>query len=302
MGEAKEVAKQMWKMRAGLQVRFMESVQEVHFGSGAYELTAERMAADAVANATHRANEAAITGHADEWRAAATPQGKTYYYNVRTRESRWERPKEVKAPNLSAHGYSVGDSVEVYSNSQMVWCPGFVEKLSEATVGVRFKLPKAKADEWVKKELPGNHKDLRKVSDGPQALAKQPAGTAAIAWNEEERATYQRLFERLLEKGAMPESPQIIVGYLARSGLPRKTLKEIWQISNPELRASLGLEEFCICCRLVAHCQAMQGEEAKALLMEQGGAPLRRLLRSYQGVTPSHSPVFEQKVKKSAAC
>lgn len=48
--------------------------------------------------------------------------------------------------------------------------------------------------------------------------------------------------------------------YLAQCGLPRRALREIWQVANPHLKSCLGVEEFRASCRLVGHCQAWPHE------------------------------------------
>lgn len=285
--DAQEVAEKMRSMRSGLQVQFLDSVHELHFG-GMEQLTRARRAADAVVSAAERVHEAVT---ADEWREATTPEGKKYYYSVRTRESRWERPKITKAANLSAHGFHVGDSVEVYSNSGKVWCAGIVEKIAEHTVTIAFQLPNAKPNEWATKELPLSHKDLRKPE---QAMGSTSLLLAAkqLTWLPEERAAYEQFYEGLIQNGTV--DPQVIPQFLSSSGLPRRSLREIWGVANPELRPTLSLDEFCLSCRLVGHCQAMRDDEAKSRLLTQGGQPLAALLKGRcMGVPPQSPPVFE---------
>eukprot|EP00435_Cladocopium_sp_Y103_P072732 s127_g41.t1 len=62
-----------------------------------------------------------------KWKAIKTPEGHTYYYNSRTRESTWERPQALGGPMV----YRVGDEVEVWSNGQRSWCRGKVLQVAE---------------------------------------------------------------------------------------------------------------------------------------------------------------------------
>jgi len=279
--EGLEVARSMRTMRKGLQVRFLESVQEINFGPGAEDMRPEHKAEEALASAWQRVNEAA---QVEEWKTAQTPDGKTYYYNVRTRESSWTKPKEVKATNITANGYNVADKIEVYSNSQKVWCLGHVEKLSEDKMTVAFQVPGAKPHEWVYKEL-----SLQQLKD-----VRRPHGgeTKHAAWTAEERGVFDRTFKQLVQAGASEEDPHLFVEYLSRSRLPRRTLKEIWSLANPEMRPSLGFEEFCMAGRLVGHCQVMQaeankGDAAAQQLLNKGGPALVAVLRLRCMGTPS---------------
>lgn len=60
-----------------------------------------------------------------------------------------------------------GDGVEVYSNSSQCWCRGRVDGLNGHVVVVLFELPGSGPGELSKKELPFNHKELRR---GPEDL------------------------------------------------------------------------------------------------------------------------------------
>ncbi|CAE8631321.1 unnamed protein product [Polarella glacialis] len=86
---------------------------------------------------------------------------------------------------------------------------------------------------------------------------------------------------------------QLQAEFLARSGLHQATLREIWQVGNPDLRPELGQEEFQACCRLIAHCQAMVSKINNQKLIRQleaGGGRLRSQLRS--SCLPSPPPVM----------
>eukprot|EP00450_Noctiluca_scintillans_P004548 CAMPEP_0194493058 /NCGR_PEP_ID=MMETSP0253-20130528/11385_1 /TAXON_ID=2966 /ORGANISM="Noctiluca scintillans" /LENGTH=653 /DNA_ID=CAMNT_0039333995 /DNA_START=39 /DNA_END=2000 /DNA_ORIENTATION=- len=217
-----------------------------------------------------------------EWRQGATPDGKKYYYNVRTKKTQWEKPKELIGgeEQNSTRDFARGDKVEVYSNSNQVWCSGVVEKVNPDTVNVAYRPPGAPADQWARKELSKAHETLRRAGD--RESAKESARGSATApspeikrWTSEESAAYESFFQAGGEPGK-------VAGYLSKSGLPRKALKEIWTVANPRMNSLLEKEEFFMCCRLTGHCQAM-GED---VIVAEGGRPLRKLLQANCKVPP----------------
>jgi len=194
-------------------------------------------------------------------------------------------PPEVQDGEL----YRVGDWVEVFTNTHQTWCLG---RVTQAEVGGRvhvvFQLPGAGADEWVVKKLQPGCKDLRHAAVTTSSAA---LGTLEPAWNAEEEVAYRRRFEALLVSAA--ESGQAdgtcvgdtaLAAFLRTSGLPRRALKEIWQVANPAGKAMLGLAEFSICCRLIGQCQSRSWERADVLA--DGGEQLRRLLETELLQTP----------------
>ncbi|CAJ1401827.1 unnamed protein product [Effrenium voratum] len=72
----------------------------------------------------------------NKWKAIKTPEGHTYYYNSRTRESTWERPVELGGPVV----YAVGDEVEVWSNGMRAWGKGKVQQVKDGKVIAEFSL------------------------------------------------------------------------------------------------------------------------------------------------------------------
>ena len=111
--------------------------------------------------------------------------------------------------------------------------------------------------------------------DSKRATTKPASGFFGTSlptnWAPEEVQLYDSLFAELEglvcgpNENGMDPLASAQLDYIAQSGLPRRALREIWQVANPHLRANLGLEEFRACCRLVGHCQAMstQSEDDK---------------------------------------
>lgn len=198
----------------------------------------------------------------EEWKEARTADGHRYYFNIRTRQSSWERPESLGGPLV----YKVGDEVEIWSNSQKVWGRGTVKKVEKTTVTAEFTLPNG---QMAQKELPAKHKDLRPYD--------------AEGWTEQEQTQYRQWFMALprapsnteLRKGAG------VADFLRLSGLPREALVQAWAVGNPNSKEDLDFEAFARCCRLVAHCQqllAAGGEGAR--LVSEAERPLRSKLRT----------------------
>ncbi|CAJ1385620.1 unnamed protein product [Effrenium voratum] len=310
--DAGQVRMELEKIRSGLGeggLRFKSSVQELRF-EPSYRSGLASKVASAPDNPTERGTEAedpSPTG----WRSTTTPEGNRYYYHHRTKEVRHVPPTitvsgspEAELPCAKPR---VGEKVEVFSNSVQRWCPGFVEKVSRTEVTIAFQLPNARANEWSKKSLALGHSELRWVSRAPgspmpsagstldskRATTKPASGFFGTSlptnWAPEEVQLYDSLFAELEglvcgpNENGMDPLASAQLDYIAQSGLPRRALREIWQVANPHLRASLGLEEFRACCRLVGHCQAMstQSEDDKELRqLRAGGGGLRAHLRS----------------------
>ena len=114
------------------------------------------------------------------------------------------------------------------------------------------------------------------VSFAPECAA--PAGgffgtVLPSNWTAEELELYDKLFDDLKSKelpttDAMDPMAILQSEYLAQCGLSRRALREIWQVANPQLKTSLGLEEFRASCRLVGHCQAMSLQEDEKARLE----------------------------------
>lgn len=291
--DAGQVRKELDRVRAGLGeggLRFKSSVQELRFEpsyrSGGH-VSAE--------TGEEGGEDASPSG----WRSTTTPDGNRYYYHQRTKEIRRMPPGVATASASEASGRPkpwVGERVEVFSNSVRSWCPGFVERVGRAEVMIAFQLPHARANDWCKKTLPLGHPELRWVSRPPEAPL--PAGSSVTvsrdmstpmeekrmmcktssgffgtnlptSWTEDEQQLYDALYAELETKTKRhpPDTTDDMdpvaaqqSDFIAQSGLPRRALREIWQVANPHLRANLGLEEFRACCRLVGHCQAITAD------------------------------------------
>ncbi|CAE7696710.1 unnamed protein product [Symbiodinium sp. CCMP2592] len=291
--DAAQVRKELDRVRTGLGeggLRFKSSVQELRFEpsyrSGGH-VSAE--------TGDEGGEDASPSG----WRSTTTPDGNRYYYHQRTKEIRRMPPGVATASASEASGRPkpwVGERVEVFSNSVRRWCPGFVERVGRAEVMIAFQLPHARANDWCKKTLPLGHPELRWVSRPPEAPL--PAGSSVTIsremstpmeekrmmcktssgffgtnlptnWTEDELQMYDALYTELETK--MQSHPPSTTDdmdpvaaqqsdFIAQSGLPRRALREIWQVANPHLKANLGLEEFRACCRLVGHCQAITAD------------------------------------------
>lgn len=190
----------------------------------------------------------------EEWKEAKTPEGHSYYFNLRTKESSWVRPAALGGP----HVYKVGEEVEVWSNSQRVWGAGKVESVEGDKITASFTMPGGGV---AKKELPASHKDLR------------PVGTSGLS--DEEKVAYKELFDSVAG-GADAKSSKAVAALLRKSGLKDPQLAQLWSVVNPQNRPELNLREFSLGCRLVAHCQAL----GDAPVVVQADRDLRVKLRS----------------------
>jgi len=99
------------------------------------------------------------------WRASTTLTGEKYFYTAGKHEGCCEALEE--SARRGSRQLDIGDELEVFSHSEQVWCRGYIERRSEAVVGVAFQLPGAAAAYWIKKELPLGHPDLRGLDGSP---------------------------------------------------------------------------------------------------------------------------------------
>jgi len=179
----------------------------------------------------------------------------------------------------------VGDWVEVYSNSHKAWCPGRITKVSDEGPTVVFQLPGGKTEEWFEKlVLTGNAASILR-RPAPANPAPTVPGTCLLAaaqnggtaWSAEESAAYSRAFRQLAGDAAFIEQG-IAAEFLRGSGLPRKTLKQIWMVAVQKERVERL--EFFACLRLIGHCQGLlaSGDILAADILADGGEGLRQML------------------------
>jgi len=195
---------------------------------------------------------------------------------------------EFRPPGTMLMLPSVGDWVEVFSNTHKDWFLGRITKVTPEGPTVVFQLPGAGPDEWLEKVVPIalSMKMLRRPLVIAASIAAVPhrgdgaAGAPSPQWSLEESSAYKKAFECLLggERRQMVSS-EIVAVYLKGSGLPRKVLKQIWMVANPHANQELTLEDLSVCFRLVGHCQAVltSGDAAAADLLVEGGKALKSL-------------------------
>jgi len=72
----------------------------------------------------------------------------------------------------------------------------------------------------------------------------------------EEHALYSRLFRDLVGNApvAVADAYQV-AAFLQQSGLPKETLRKIWELADRTNDGTLDFENFCVACRLTAHAQ-----------------------------------------------
>eukprot|EP00401_Gymnodinium_catenatum_P079954 CAMPEP_0117524842 /NCGR_PEP_ID=MMETSP0784-20121206/35459_1 /TAXON_ID=39447 /ORGANISM="" /LENGTH=330 /DNA_ID=CAMNT_0005321013 /DNA_START=48 /DNA_END=1040 /DNA_ORIENTATION=- len=243
---------------------------------------------------------------ATKWRATTTADGWKYFFHVGTNERCWDLPRGLFEKSVRRFGACVGDEVEVFSNSTLAWCRGYVEKVAEDGVTVAFQLPDALPNEWGKKVLPPDHMDLRGLparctTSVRERRARREPGAATKArrfqdtslpdnWTLDEVEAYDELFHAATSPAASGDllEAKRQTDFFLRSGLHERALQECWQVANPDLKVSLGRDEFRACCRLVSHCQSLQRETdaVQARALRHAGVALRTLLRDLLA-TPS---------------
>lgn len=194
--------------------------------------------------------------------------------------------------------WSVGDWVEVYSNSQKSWCPARVTQASGDKVKVVFQLPGSPADEWMEKYVEAAGSSIRQANDATSTAFERHTPSPMASWNAMEATAYQKGFDRLKAFSAQGAPGTIdsdtLVDFLKGSGVPRKVLKQVWRAVFPSCadakQAQAGFSEFALCCRLIGHCQASlrSGELSKTEILEQAGDQLASLLAEEFARSPPH--------------
>ena len=198
--------------------------------------------------------------------------------------------QNAEAKVAKGESWSVGDWIEVFSNSKASWCLGRITQVFPDKVRVVYQLPGSSGDDWMEKELLFGSTDLRRA-EAPQAAVE-----AKPQWSKTEEAAYREEFAKLLPfstgKSTLDSDP--LAEYLKTCGLPRKVLKQIW-IASVKSATQADFDDFACCCRLIAHCQIAlaNGDAATIEVMEQAGEQLRQLLREkFLDKSPSKMPEF----------
>jgi hypothetical protein len=193
--------------------------------------------------------------------------------------------------------FSIGDEVEIFSNSNQVWCPGRITKQRQDMVTVCFQLPSAGAEDWLEKDVKVGDRNLRHAN--LTAGRKTVNVIHGVNFSDAEKECYEREFVECYfasspddEPGSVTASGLQVANHLACSGLPKRTLKEIWKIANPESSAQMGRSQFFLGCRLVAHCQFFESDEAKQLMAEGGPHLAGKLRQHCVNSVPSRLPDF----------
>ena len=73
----------------------------------------------------------------------------------------------------------------------------------------------------------------------------------------EEREAHEQFWEGLVRNETV--DLQVIPQFLISSGLPRRSLREVWSVANPCVEFPLSLSR-----RLIGHCQAMRDDQEKS--------------------------------------
>lgn len=206
-----------------------------------------------------------------------------------------------KAYDATGHGmtkaaefvFDIGDEVEIYSNSNKCWCSGRVtQRKKGSVVTVCFQLPGASPDDYLEKDVKLPSDFLRRAKEEHFAAAAASGASGSTTFTDVEKACYDREFIEVT--GGQDHATVVqVADHLAKSQLPRKTLKEVWQVGNPESRDPVNRAEFFLCCRLIGHCQTMAEEPGKSQLLQEGGENLRAILKNeFKRAPPSRLPDF----------
>jgi len=99
-------------------------------------------------------------------------------------------------------------------------------------------------------------------SGGSSAMG---AVISAADWSKGEKVAYERLYSEY-----QAQSPTAAGRFFDRSGLPERALSTILALAAPDA----GPQEFWMCCRLIGHCQALQGKERNRVLLETGSGDI----------------------------
>lgn len=84
----------------------------------------------------------------------------------------------------------------------------------------------------------------------------QSSHQAVVQYSEAERRLYEQVFRESVPPGETRLSGEQAAAILARSGLDRKVLKQIWDFADSDRHGTLGLDGFSKALRLIAHAQS----------------------------------------------
>lgn len=199
-----------------------------------------------------------------DWTRKTLPSENTGWRKAKHPTQNYGMTKGVDA----SADFEIGDAVEIYSNSRKVWCGGRVVHRRKDVATVCFQLPGAGPEEWLEKDTKLDPNCIRRVSEKeletPDTASFSSVAASGGSYSEMEKACYEREFmEATLGQGSEASLAMgLCVDHLTRSQLPRKALKEVWAVGNPENKDPVGRSQFFLCCRLVGHCQAISEDEA----------------------------------------
>jgi len=232
----------------------------------------------------------------DEWLEASTADGKQYYWNVRTRETRWDPPAPPSSRQSPPPSPPAAPAVSLPPGAGMpgehgrTQPPSSGKPLDNGSLGGGDHPTTTRGSAAALGTISSMRRGVRvHQGDGPAAKSVPKE----LAFSAEERASYSEIFDRATRAAAGDKL--VTAQFLATSCLPRRALKEIWVVGNPELKPALGREEFSRCCRLIGHCQAVQrGQQQQPRReLEEGGRTLRALLQDRcLGSPPPGPPEF----------
>lgn len=125
-------------------------------------------------------------------------------------------------------------------------------------------------------EIPGNCNDICNASGFSDTSL--PGN-----WSKEELTVYDNLYTEIGSEEKL--EGEKLVERFGEAGLRKNVLQSAWQVANPELKQSAGVEEFRALCRLVGHCQALAATAVRGSMdekaLKKGSGMLRAVLRVF---------------------
>jgi len=185
--------------------------------------------------------------------------------------------KDLRWQKAQGPSFNVGDWVEIFSNSNQVWCPGKVTFAAPGQLRVAFHVPGGDVNDWNEKDLPAGSQEIRHVGSGGAEVRK-------LVWTVAEEDSYGYAFQSLTTDGKV--SLEQLTKFLARARLEESMLKEVMGVANPSKKRALNQEEFFVCCRLVGHCLEIHRDPKLSQVLRDTGVPLRLVLQTQFLYTP----------------